>query len=289
MKTLSLTPTGTDFSKEFTAQERVQMNCDAYNESLGNLNQADGYTCELCKNKGFISYCVEEIATDGTKDYREVLKQCKCNAIRKSIRRLKRSGLENIIRECTFEKFIPQEPWQKAMLDLAKRFCKDEQHTCFFVGGGNGTGKTHICTAICGFYLKYKKAEVRYMLWQDETVPIKAVVNDETKYQDAIKPLKEVEVLYIDDFFKIVRGSDGRPLPPTPADIKIAYEVLNYRYNNPHLTTIISSERYIGEILDIDEATGSRLLEKLDDYVLNIGRDRSKNQRLKKSKLFDTL
>ena len=60
LKTLTPTLTGIDSSKTFTAQERVQMNCDAYNESQGVLNQADGYNCDVCRNKGFISSCEEE-------------------------------------------------------------------------------------------------------------------------------------------------------------------------------------------------------------------------------------
>lgn len=54
---------------------------------------------------------------------------------------------------------------------------------------------------------------------------------------------------------------------------------INYRYAN-NLKTIISSERMISELLEIDEATFGRVVEKCGKYLVNIVKDKSKNHRL---------
>ena len=87
------------------------------------------------------------------------------------------------------------------------------------------------------------------------------------------------QVLYIDDLFKIGKGQDGRKQRPTSADVNLAFEILNYRYNKPTCITIISSELYAEDILDIDEAIGSRIYERAK--IVNISNDRAKNQRIK--------
>jgi DNA replication protein DnaC len=134
--------------------------------------------------------------------------------------------------------------------------------------GSVGSGKTHLCTAICGALLDQGKF-VRYMLWRDESVKLKAIVND-GEYEAEIKPLKNCQVLYIDDLFK--GGA-------TAADIKLAFEILNSRYNR-RLTTIISCEKTPEELLAIDEALGSRIYERSKGNCVVI--HGSKNWRLRK-------
>ena len=77
-----------------------------------------------------------------------------------------------------------------------------------------------------------------------------------------IDRFKKAEVLYIDDLFKTGRNPDGSEPKPTAADINAAFEIINYRYNNPALLTIISSELNEDELLDIDEAVGGRIFER---------------------------
>ena len=36
-------------------KEREQQKADMYNASTGNLNEEDGYNCDICKNKGFVA------------------------------------------------------------------------------------------------------------------------------------------------------------------------------------------------------------------------------------------
>jgi DNA replication protein DnaC len=256
------------------------MKCDSFNASVGNLNEVDGYDCPICKNKGVHS--VPQLSDSG--HWYELCKYCKCHNIRQNIRRLMKSGLKNIISDYTFEKYHDEEPWQKAVKKAAMKFTKDDDNTWFFVGGASGSGKTHICTAIAGHYLNQGKT-VKYMLWRDDVVRLKASVNDIEAYEKMMNEFKTAEVLYIDDLFKTGKAVDGQPQKPTGADINIAFELLNYRYNNPALITLISSESRVTDILDIDEAIGGRIAERTiqHGYGINIKPDRNKNYRLKGS------
>ena len=71
--------------------------------------------------------------------------------------------------------------------------------------------------------------------------------------------LKNVPVLYIDDFLK------GEY---TPADVKQAFMILNDRYNSRGKKTIISTERNMTDLINFDEAVGSRLAERAKGYTI---------------------
>ena len=147
-------------------RELCELNCKSYNSLPGNLN--DGYDCPKCKNKGFIA----EPRKDDRGFWRDVSVECECQKIRRTLRRLNQSGLKNIIRDYTFKSYTVEDAWQKAIKEAALRFVQDEEHNWFFIGGATGCGKTHICTAICGHYLKKGKG-VKYMLWRDDVVKIR--------------------------------------------------------------------------------------------------------------------
>lgn len=254
--------------ENLSLREHEQRKADWYNQSVGNLHEQDGYNCDLCKNKGFIARVDENDC--------EVFVVCKCQKTRSALNRAKRSGLGNIITEYTFNKFDDTEEWQKRLKEAAQAFCADSEAKWFYIGGQVGSGKTHICTAIAAHYIK-AGADVKYMLWCEESKNLKSVVND-VIYQDEIEIYKTVDVLYIDDFLKVQNGEN-----PTHADIKLAFEIINHRLLDKDKITIISSEKMLDELMDYDEATMSRIYQKTGIYKLNIPKDRSKNYRLKGS------
>ena len=262
--------------KRITETETAK--CKFFNESKGDLNLKDNYDCQLCNNKG--GRMELQVGYAGTPE--PVYVPCKCMKVRSMITKLERSGLKNIIKDYSFDKFEAAEDWQKTMKDTAIKFVKDEAHTWFFMGGNSGAGKTHLCTAITAHYLRKGKT-AKYMLWRDEMPKIKAIVNDHEAYNKIITEMKTVDVLYIDDLFKMGKDRDGNVQPPTVADINIAFEILNYRYNNKELITVISSERTITDILEIDEAIGGRISEMTVPYGYYIGikKDPSRNYRMK--------
>lgn len=240
--------------------------CRLANEVEGNL---DGYDCRICKNKGLIYT---------TKGGCLFSKDCSCMEIRSTIKKIRKSGLENVLQDYTFDKYIATEPWQKVVKEKALDFVENHDKQWFFIGGQVGAGKTHICTAIVNAFIQ-KGHAAQYMRWRDDSVKLKSVIND-SEYERLMERFKTIPVLYIDDFFKTSVDKDGVRVPPTPADIALAFELLNYRYGNNKIT-IISSERNVNELIDCDEAVGSRIFQRTKGHVLIIPEDINKNYRLR--------
>ncbi len=257
--------------ESMTQKDRTQYLVDDWNKTPGDRDKEDGYDCKICKNKGTIAKLAEDNGY-----YSMCFAACSCVETRNSIMRMKRSGLKDIIKDYTFDKFLDTEPWQKAIKSAAMEYAK-EPSGWFFLGGQSGAGKTHLCTAICREFLLSGK-KVRYMLWRDDVVKIKGCVTESDEYTKLIDQFKTVDVLYIDDLFKTGKTDNGYQ-KPTAADINVAFEIINYRYNNPSLLTIISSELSEDELIDIDEAIGGRIYERAKAFT--IGKDRNRNYRIK--------
>ncbi len=265
---------GSETTFNMTPREYEQMKADGLNATVGNRNEEDGYNCDICKNKGYIVRVVDK--EDG--NFYQVCTPCKCEEVRRSIMRMKRSGLKDVIKDYTFDKFQDEEPWQKTIKTAAMEYAKNPEGW-FFIGGQSGSGKTHICTAICREFLLGGK-QVIYMLWRDDVVKIKGALTDSEEYAKLINKFKTAEVLYIDDLFKTGKAADNTVQKPTGADINVAFEIINYRYCNPSLLTIISSELSEDELLDIDEATGGRIYERAKS--ISIAKNRDRNYRIRK-------
>ena len=265
---------------QMDAQERYYTYmAEQYNKQEGDLHLQDGYVCEQCKNKGKIAKAVwTDMGYWTTVHY-----DCQCKPIRDNMNRMRKSGLQAVMGKYRFDTYETTEPWQETVKQNAVAYTEAQmgsaaEHRWFFIGGASGAGKSHICTAICREFLHQGK-EVRYMLWRDETVALKANVNDSALYEKAIRALKTAEVLYIDDFFKCGQVEGGTQ-KPTEADIRLAFELLNYRYNQPDTITIISSESTLDAIFSIDEAVGGRIGERAQGHVINLT-GKEKNYRRK--------
>lgn len=272
-----LTKFGSGTSFDMSPRDYEQFKVDGLNNTVGDRNLEDGYDCKLCKNKGTIYKLVDY--GDGT--YSHCASDCKCAEIRRSILRMKRSGLKDIIKDYTFDKFIDSEPWQKAIKEAAMDYAQNPDGW-FALCGQSGSGKTHLCTAICREFLLSGK-KVVYMLWRDEIVKIKEAAkgDEDSNLQDILEKYKNADVLYIDDLFKTGKDKMNNLVKPSVADINYAFEIINYRYNNPKLLTIISSELSEEELLDIDEAIGGRIYERAQTFTIAKNRDR--NYRIRKA------
>ena len=93
----------------------------------------------------------------------------------------------------------------------------------------------------------------------------KAVGNDRDDFREETEPLKNTPLLYLDDFWK----GEIRP-----ADVHLAFELINARYISKK-PTILSSENTLEAILRGDEAIGSRLFEMAGGYYVDCSRARN--------------
>lgn len=200
----------------------------------------------------------------------EVMAECKCMKTRRTLKRIKQSGLEKQLKSCTFKNFQTDSEWQRRMKAAASEFVKSDS-IGFFIGGQSGCGKTHICTAIIGNFIK-QGLSARYFVWREDSTMLKAMVNDR-EYTERINEFKTADVLYIDDLFKQKDVKD--------ADIKLAFELIDYRLRQ-QLKTVISTELDEDALIECDEALASRIMQISRGFRMLIPYDRKKNYRLRK-------
>lgn len=236
----------------------VKMRVKSYNSAHGKL---EGYDCPECLNKGYIAKIINGY---------EVMAECKCMKTRRTLKRIKQSGLEKQLKSCTFKNFQTGSEWQRRMKDAAAEFVKSDS-IGFFIGGQSGCGKTHICTAIIGNFIK-QGLSARYFVWREDSTILKAMVNDR-EYTERINEFKTADVLYIDDLFKQKDVKD--------ADIKLAFELIDYRLRQ-QLKTVISTELDEDALIECDEALASRIMQISRGFRMLIPYDRKKNYRLRK-------
>ena len=225
----------------------------------------EGVKCELCNDVGYRHYW---------ENGQELVEQCECfNQIQFS-RNMKKSGANP---NMTFDTFFMDHDYQKEMSMQATEYYLGGYLSgqWFFVGGQVGCGKTHICTAILHELIKVNLG-CRYMAWRSESVELKALIKEHQEYHYRLDELKKTPVLYIDDLWKTQQGTK-----PTQADVNLAFEIINHRYQDKKYCTIISCEYTTDELMKIDEAVGSRIFERSKGYRLEIEKDSAKNFRLR--------
>lgn len=225
--------------------------------------------CEKCNDSGIIFI---------EKDGREVAKVCDCVKKKQSLASIEKSGFGGLLDKYSFDHYKADFDFQKEILDKARVYLTEQENKWFVLVGESGSGKSHICTSICKHFLD-KNRQVRFISWIDVSTKLKQSVTDGKTYNEIINELKDCEVLYIDDFWKSNNNTE-----PTNADIKLANEIINYRYNksmrNEFTRTILSSERLVRQMIEYDSAVAGRLVECAGKYLTQIiGKE--KNYRLK--------
>lgn len=214
--------------------------------------------CPYCDGSGFIY----------TKDERgyEYARDCECRIRELMQRRIDKSGLSTVLDRYRMETFKAEEPWQKKIKDTAQRYLEAGKGW-FYISGQPGCGKTHICTAISGEIIN-SGTMLKYVIWPDIVRQLK---DWESNPADELERLKTAKALYIDDFFKF---------PPTEADLRLAFEILNARYTQG-LRTIISSERDLDTVQKYDEAIASRIRHASKGFCMTLKREAGRDQRKK--------
>ncbi len=215
--------------------------------------------CVKCDGSGWLDWT--------GKDGYIYAKPCSCTLRRQAIEYIEESGLANTDK-LSFELFEVTEPWQDRIKNSALQYIQELDPVWFYIGGQPGAGKTHICTAICVALIK-KGKRLRYEIWPQLAQRMKRARTDKYIFDEEMKRLQQVPVLYLDDFLK------GRA---TAADKQLAWEIINARYAASK-QTIISSEYHLAQIIELEEAVGSRIYQMSKGYCNNIQYDAVRNYR----------
>lgn len=200
--------------------------------------------CPNCNDTGYVSI-----------DSRTA-RECECLQQKRLEKLFQSSQITPAFREKTFTNFDPDrpEPIRKAF-EKAKSYGLNGWLSLL---GQPGSGKTHLSMAVCNELIN-KGVPVLYFQHVEGMKEFVSMLSEKRDISPKKERMKQVDVLYWDDLFK-------PPKEPTSFEIDLAFEVLNYRYLNLR-PTIISSERTPNELLAIDEALGSRILERSKGHL----------------------
>lgn len=221
------------------------------------------YQCDRCKDTGLI-----RVETGG----QVKMMYCpECERKRNLERWLAHSGItKSDYDRYKLSTFNEDTDEAVKMAEMARKFINDKTARGLGYFGRSGTGKTHICIAVCQEIGK----EHHYWQYRNQIQRIKAVMyKDGGEYEEMMKIPKSSPCLYIDDLFKGA-WTDGGTI--AKQDLQIMFEIVNVRYIKG-LQTIISSEYSLNSITKEDEAIGSRLFDMLYPYVMKVS---GKNRRI---------
>lgn len=250
-------------SKEEQERMVVEKQVKNYNDIVS--EDEFNFFCDKCKNKGNVMVIYFD---EFTKKYNSAITPCDCRPKREIYFNFKNSGFLVNEKKYTFSNFTTTDDFSKSVFNKAINNYK--VNDWFFIGGQVGSGKTHICTAISIEILKSGR-KLKMISWRDLMSDIKDGFSGKSTRFDFDK-LKRVDVLFIDDFLH------GKA---TEFELEKAFEIIDFRYRN-ELKTIISSELLLGEISNLMQSTGSRIVEKAKGFICDITRDSTKNYRLRK-------
>lgn len=257
-----------DFEKTrcTTYEMLAQMRCDVYNDSEGKNPE---FGCEKCKHRGYFM----KLDADGF----DVRVECECMRVARAAEIAEKSGMGALLSSKNFENYKTDDDWQKRALEDAKRYASKDTNTSLLVSGQNGSGKTHLCTAICAELIR-RGYTCRYISWTNFLKSFTAARFKEEVYTRMLQDLREPQVLYIDDFLKTANKEK-----PSAQELRDAYEAINQRYYGGK-RTIITCEWMSDELYALDSALGGRINEMTAESKIQIAFKEGRDYRLRKGK-----
>lgn len=248
----------TELAEEF---KRFRRTC------VNNGRTGQKYKCEKCRDTQ-VQFFRDETGHERARD-------CECAAKLNAMRLVRASGLNEEDTKLKISDYKVENDAQKRCVSIVADFMRVSKGIRFdtsnsmLLSGKPGKGKTMLAIVTMNHLLN-QGDKVLYVSYRDKIMEIKQRVLDREYYQSEMQKLKDIEVLIIDDLFK------GKI---TEADINIVMELINYRYQK-RKAIVVSTEKTIDELTDIDEALGSRIVQMCKGHIV-IFDDSIPNYRLK--------
>jgi len=191
---------------------------------------------------------------------------CKCQDERRRERLFTNSKITPAFRSKAFDNFKAKgRPEAVVKMLMAARhyansFSELGENNWLVLLGEPGCGKTHLIMVVANQLLSKGEA-VLYFPYAEGLSELKDTFNKrgEASLEDRLRELRKVPFLVVDDLFKGREVVNGWPK-------EIMFDILNYRYLNL-LPTAISSERKPTDLLRVDPAIGSRILERGKGHI----------------------
>lgn len=260
---------------ELSLEQKAKLEVDYLNSQQGTFLDLN---CNVCNNKGYINKYTIDYENNKINYF---VVDCDCKKIYSIYLKLEKCGInKRLLENYTFENFTTNQEWRKKLLDKVNDNYNNENDCWLLISGFTGIGKSHLCTALFKKEIVEKKYRGKYMLWKDDIIKLKAYKKssnseNQDKYTHIMNEYKTADVLYIDDFLKLLSNQGYE----RDNDLDLAYEIINARYNN-NLKTIISTEFSKEEMQNIDGAITGRIIEKAKKYWIDIIKDEKRNYRI---------
>lgn len=229
--------------------ERIKVN--SAKSTSANLNSREKEPeCPKCQDRGVI---LQETG---------MARICSCQEQKRLENLFKSSEITPAFKSKTFDNYEPNRiPVGEKLLSCAKEYAEKVMagdigiNNWLVLLGEPGCGKTHLSMAVANQLLR-QHVPVLYFQHVEGFSEMKDMLKNDDGIKKRLDQMKKVQLLVWDDLWKRKKGQE-----PRPWEFETVFEVLNYRYLNL-LPTIISSEKTPRELLEIDKAIGSRILER---------------------------
>lgn len=196
------------------------------------------YKCSKCEDRGYLINQNNEVSW------------CECREQKLAKERIEKSGLSNRFEKNRFNNYKASNYQRQNAIETCLKYIKNfDERKSLLLTGQVGSGKTHLAIATCHVLLK--KVGVRYADFVNEIARMKFNQLDQEDFTKSLDKYRNVTVLFIDDLYK---GDTS------PATQRIVQDIVNYRYNNDK-AMVITTEFDKNALLDINEATASRIIE----------------------------
>lgn len=252
-----------EFNK-MSREDRARKRVDDYNKMPGCLDPQE-YDCPACLNRGHFKRLRPDLS-----EYNE---DCKCSPIRASIWSAKAAGIYERLIKCDFPGFKTEAKWEQDMKRVALNWAKNGEDAWLLLCGQSGCGKTHLTLAAVGYRIFHRNQRVTFLDWRLLNMERE---EDKAAFAIRMKKAQEAEILFIDDLLKLDKGRTFHPAQ----EMELAFTLLNQRTNENRIT-VISTEHTPEQLLNMDEATGSRILHMAREHKYTVRPDVRKNKRLR--------